>query len=246
MAHALGIVARGRCCSPARRRGARRPSSALVARREAGEPIAYITGRRAFWTIELEVGPGVLVPAAGQRDPDRGGGRAFRRSAARATILDLGTGPGTLLLAALDQWPEARGARRRRFGRRRSLMRGAMPSGSASPAAPSSGSATGREGLDGAVRSHPLQPALCRGRTPRCRATSPNGSRTRPCSPARTVSSNIAASPPPFAPLLAPGGIACVEIGARPGGGGVGAVRGARASRMESRSDLAGSPAASC
>ena len=36
--------------------------ASLVARREAGEPVAYITGRRAFWTIELEVGPGVLVP----------------------------------------------------------------------------------------------------------------------------------------------------------------------------------------
>jgi release factor glutamine methyltransferase len=81
---------------------------ALVRRREAGEPVAYITGRRAFWTIELEVGPGVLVPrpdsetlieAAVDRFGDKGPG----------TILDLGTGPGTLLLAALDQWPRARG-----------------------------------------------------------------------------------------------------------------------------------------
>ena len=35
---------------------------AMVERRAAGEPIAYITGRRAFWNIELHVGPGVLVP----------------------------------------------------------------------------------------------------------------------------------------------------------------------------------------
>ena len=34
----------------------------MVERRQAGEPVAYITGRRAFWTIELHVGPGVLVP----------------------------------------------------------------------------------------------------------------------------------------------------------------------------------------
>jgi release factor glutamine methyltransferase len=80
----------------------------LVARREAGEPVAYIIGRRAFWTIELKVGPGVLVPrpesetlieAAVDHFGDRG----------PATILDLGTGPGTLLLAALAQWPEAQG-----------------------------------------------------------------------------------------------------------------------------------------
>ena len=34
----------------------------MVERRKAGEPVAYITGRRAFWNIELHVGPGVLVP----------------------------------------------------------------------------------------------------------------------------------------------------------------------------------------
>ncbi|MFN7551793.1 MAG: protein-(glutamine-N5) methyltransferase, release factor-specific, partial [Pseudomonadota bacterium] len=34
----------------------------LVARRAAGEPVAYLTGRRGFWTLDLEVGPGVLVP----------------------------------------------------------------------------------------------------------------------------------------------------------------------------------------
>ena len=34
----------------------------LLRRRETGEPVAYIRGRRAFWTIELEVGPGVLIP----------------------------------------------------------------------------------------------------------------------------------------------------------------------------------------
>ena len=34
----------------------------LFERRLAHEPVAYIIGRRAFWTIELEVGPGVLVP----------------------------------------------------------------------------------------------------------------------------------------------------------------------------------------
>ena len=34
----------------------------MVRRRSEGEPVAYITGRRAFWDIELHVGPGVLVP----------------------------------------------------------------------------------------------------------------------------------------------------------------------------------------
>ena len=34
----------------------------LVARREAREPIAYITGHREFWGLELEVTPDVLIP----------------------------------------------------------------------------------------------------------------------------------------------------------------------------------------
>jgi release factor glutamine methyltransferase len=80
----------------------------LLARRQAGEPIAYITGRRAFWAIELEVGPGVLIPRADSETLIEAAVGHFAERGP-ATILDLGTGPGTLLLAALDQWPEARG-----------------------------------------------------------------------------------------------------------------------------------------
>jgi release factor glutamine methyltransferase len=80
----------------------------FVARRVAGEPVAYIIGRRAFWTIELEVGPGVLVPRPDSETLIEAAVAHFGE-AGPATILDLGTGPGTLLLAALDQWPQARG-----------------------------------------------------------------------------------------------------------------------------------------
>jgi release factor glutamine methyltransferase len=34
----------------------------LLARRQAGEPVAYLTGSRGFWTLELRVTPAVLVP----------------------------------------------------------------------------------------------------------------------------------------------------------------------------------------
>ena len=80
----------------------------MVSRRKAGEPIAYITGRRAFWNIELHVGPGVLVP---RPDSEVLIAAAVEHFANRAPkrILDLGTGPGTLLLAALDIWPKATG-----------------------------------------------------------------------------------------------------------------------------------------
>ena len=34
----------------------------LIARREAGEPVAYLTGSRGFWTLDLEVTPDTLIP----------------------------------------------------------------------------------------------------------------------------------------------------------------------------------------
>jgi release factor glutamine methyltransferase len=80
----------------------------MVKRRSKGEPIAYITGRRAFWNIDLHVGPGVLVPRPDSEVLIAAPIEHFD-GAAPARILDLGTGPGTLLLAALDVWPEATG-----------------------------------------------------------------------------------------------------------------------------------------
>ena len=81
----------------------------MVERRKQGEPIAYITGRRAFWDIELHVGPGVLVPRPDSEVLIASAIEHFDGTAGPKRILDLGTGPGTLLLAALDVWPDATG-----------------------------------------------------------------------------------------------------------------------------------------
>jgi release factor glutamine methyltransferase len=81
--------------------------AALVERRAAHEPVAYITGRRGFWSVDLAVGPGALVPRA---DSETLVEAAVAHVAAPpATVLDLGTGPGTLLCALLAEWPGARG-----------------------------------------------------------------------------------------------------------------------------------------
>lgn len=81
----------------------------LVERRKAGEPIAYITGRRAFWNIDLHVGPGVLIPRPDSEVLIASAIEHFEGNEGPKRILDLGTGPGTLLLAALDLWPNATG-----------------------------------------------------------------------------------------------------------------------------------------
>ncbi|HEY0013617.1 MAG TPA: peptide chain release factor N(5)-glutamine methyltransferase [Allosphingosinicella sp.] len=83
----------------------------LIRRRLAHEPVAYILGTRGFWTIELEVGPGVLIPRPDSETLLDAAVAHFGKAGPR-TILDLGTGSGALLLAALDQWPDATGVGR--------------------------------------------------------------------------------------------------------------------------------------
>ena len=81
----------------------------MLKRRLKGEPVAYITGRRAFWNIELHVGPGVLIPRPDSEVLISSALEHFEGTEGPKRILDLGTGPGTLLLAALDLWPQATG-----------------------------------------------------------------------------------------------------------------------------------------
>lgn len=107
MAHALGLTREALLLGL---RDAVTPTDfdALVARRMAGEPVAYITGTRDFWSITLKIGPGALVPRPDSETLIEAALDHFGAKGPK-TILDLGTGPGTLLLAALAQWPEATG-----------------------------------------------------------------------------------------------------------------------------------------
>ena len=79
---------------------------ALLARRAAGEPLAYLTGRKGFWTLELDVDAAVLVPRPETEllvEAAVGGLRS--RPAPR--VLDLGTGSGAVALAIAAELPAA-------------------------------------------------------------------------------------------------------------------------------------------
>lgn len=79
---------------------------ALVARRAAGEPVAYLVGRRGFWRFDLAVTPDTLVP---RPETELLVELALARipAEAAARVADLGTGSGAIALAIALERPRA-------------------------------------------------------------------------------------------------------------------------------------------
>ncbi|MCE5232866.1 MAG: peptide chain release factor N(5)-glutamine methyltransferase [Mizugakiibacter sp.] len=81
--------------------------AALLARRAAGEPVAYLVGTRGFWSLELEVTPATLIP---RPETELLVELALARLPADAEtrVADLGTGSGAVALAIARERPRAR------------------------------------------------------------------------------------------------------------------------------------------
>jgi release factor glutamine methyltransferase len=79
----------------------------LLTRRARGEPVAYLTGRREFWSLDLYVTPDVLIPRP-ETELLVEQALAHIPVDAEWTVADLGTGSGAVTLAIAKERPRCR------------------------------------------------------------------------------------------------------------------------------------------
>ena len=80
---------------------------ALVARRERGEPVAYLVGRREFRSLDFSVTPDVLIPRPETEHLLEAVVDFLASRPGPQRILDLGTGSGAIAVSVAKECPEA-------------------------------------------------------------------------------------------------------------------------------------------
>jgi release factor glutamine methyltransferase len=76
----------------------------LVKRRQSGEPVAYLTGRKEFYSLELVVDSRVLIP---RPDTEAAVEEVLARLPENGRVADVGTGSGAIALALAKARPDA-------------------------------------------------------------------------------------------------------------------------------------------
>lgn len=79
----------------------------MVSRREAREPLAYIVGQREFFSLDLAVRPGVLIPRP-ETETVVEAALDSLRARPSARVLDIGTGSGAIAIAIAKHAPAAK------------------------------------------------------------------------------------------------------------------------------------------
>jgi release factor glutamine methyltransferase len=79
----------------------------LLSRRLAHEPLQYITGKRGFRFLELEVGPAAMIPRPETELLVERALAKMKAAGLKCTVLDLGTGAGCIGLSVAQENPEA-------------------------------------------------------------------------------------------------------------------------------------------
>lgn len=77
----------------------------LVAQRTLGHPVAYLAGRREFWSRDFAVGPDVLIP---RPETETLVEAALARGGRRISVADLGTGSGAIAVTLACERPDWR------------------------------------------------------------------------------------------------------------------------------------------
>lgn len=216
MAHALGVTRSDLLLR--HQRDATPPAfTALVERRLAHEPVAYITGHQEFFGLPFHVTSDVLIPR-GDSEVLVEAALAARPDARR--VLDCGTGSGALLLAVLANLPDAHGVGIDRSENARAVAQAnAEALGLASRARllladwDRPGWADGLGGLFDLILANPPYVEDAAPLSPSVRAHEPAGALFAGADGLEAYRVLV----PQLAGLLAPGGAAIVEIGATQG-----------------------------